>query len=321
MRFDIVTLFPDMVRDSASHGVTGRAIERGIVDLSVWDPRDFTQDRYRTVDDRPYGGGPGMVMKFEPLRDAIRAAKQAQGGAAKTVYLSPQGRVLDQKAVVEFSHAQGLILVAGRYEGIDERLIEAEVDEVALPQRGDEVGQREGQRGPVGHDVGDARVRPDAAHPEDRGRQLRVERHVDHGQAAEVVGRFADDLAKYGLDKSAFSVTAKLNTGGERTVVLGAKVDDGQVPWVTFTDPELAHVGLTEEQARAKHGRIEREPPPRLHARKARNRGLTQTFLERNIVAQFREIVIPPGDRGNSEFGFHGAIPVANCITADLPVL
>ncbi len=129
MRFDIVTLFPDMVRDSASHGVTGRAIERGIVDLSVWDPRDFTQDRYRTVDDRPYGGGPGMVMKFEPLRDAIRAAKQAQGGAAKTVYLSPQGRVLDQKAVVEFSQAQGLILVAGRYEGIDERLIEAEVDE------------------------------------------------------------------------------------------------------------------------------------------------------------------------------------------------
>jgi tRNA (guanine37-N1)-methyltransferase len=129
MRFDIVTLFPDMVRDSASHGVTGRAIERGIVDLSVWDPRDFTQDRYRTVDDRPYGGGPGMVMKFEPLRDAIRAAKQAQGGAAKTIYLSPQGRVLDQKAAVEFSQAQGLILVAGRYEGIDERLIEAEVDE------------------------------------------------------------------------------------------------------------------------------------------------------------------------------------------------
>ncbi|MEY4685490.1 MAG: hypothetical protein RLZ25_1949 [Pseudomonadota bacterium] len=129
MRFDIVSLFPDMVRESASHGVTGRALERGLVEMVVWDPRDFTHDRYRTVDDRPYGGGPGMVMKFEPLRDAIRAAKVAQGPGARTIYLSPQGRVLDQKAVVDFSHCDGLILVAGRYEGIDERLIEAEVDE------------------------------------------------------------------------------------------------------------------------------------------------------------------------------------------------
>ena len=118
-----------MVRSAASCGVTGRAIERGLVDLQVWDPRDFTEDRYRTVDDRPYGGGPGMVMKFEPLRSAIRAAKQAQDGKARTIYLSPQGRVLDQKAIVEFSHAEGLILLAGRYEGVDERLIEAEVDE------------------------------------------------------------------------------------------------------------------------------------------------------------------------------------------------
>lgn len=129
MRFDIVSLFPDMVRESASHGVTGRALERGLVDLVVWDPRDFTHDRYRTVDDRPYGGGPGMVMKFEPLRDAIRSAKEAQRSGARTIYLSPQGRVLDQKAVVDFSRTDGLILVAGRYEGIDERLIEAEVDE------------------------------------------------------------------------------------------------------------------------------------------------------------------------------------------------
>lgn len=129
MRFDIVSLFPDMVRESASHGVTGRALERGLVDLMVWDPRDFTHDRYRTVDDRPYGGGPGMVMKFEPLRDAIHAAKAAQASGARTIYLSPQGRVLDQKAVVDFSRCEGLILVAGRYEGIDERLIEAEVDE------------------------------------------------------------------------------------------------------------------------------------------------------------------------------------------------
>ena len=128
MRFDIVSLFPEMVRASAAHGVTGRALERGLVEMVIWDPRDFTHDRYRTVDDRPYGGGPGMVMKFEPLRDAIRAAKAAQGSGARTVYLSPQGRVLDQKAVVDFSCCDGLILVAGRYEGIDERLIEAEVD-------------------------------------------------------------------------------------------------------------------------------------------------------------------------------------------------
>ena len=129
MRFDIVSLFPDMVRESASHGVTGRALERELVEMVVWDPRDFTHDRYRTVDDRPYGGGPGMVMKFEPLRDAIQAAKAAQGSGARTIYLSPQGRVLDQKAVVDFSRCDGLILVAGRYKGIDERLIEAEVDE------------------------------------------------------------------------------------------------------------------------------------------------------------------------------------------------
>lgn len=129
MRFDVVTLFPDMVKDAARHGVTGRAIEKGLVDFQLWNPREFTYDRHRTVDDRPYGGGPGMVMKVEPLRDAIRAAKSASDLAAKTIYLSPQGRLLNQSAMRELAAQPRLILVAGRYEGIDERLIETEIDE------------------------------------------------------------------------------------------------------------------------------------------------------------------------------------------------
>jgi tRNA (guanine37-N1)-methyltransferase len=124
MRFDIVSLFPDRVVDMAMAGVTGRAVERGLVDLHLWDPRAFAQDRHRTVDDRPYGGGPGMVMKFEPLRDAIRAARADAEIPARTLYLSPQGQLLNQQQVVEFSECPRLILVAGRYEGIDERLIE-----------------------------------------------------------------------------------------------------------------------------------------------------------------------------------------------------
>ena len=129
MRFDIVTLFPQWVLQSAQLGVTGRAIDRGLVELGVWDPRAYTHDRYRTVDDRPYGGGPGMVMKFEPLRDAIRAARASQAESARVIYLSPQGRVMDQSAMVRFSELPGLILVAGRYEGIDERLMSSEIDE------------------------------------------------------------------------------------------------------------------------------------------------------------------------------------------------
>ena len=129
MRFDIVSLFPDRVVDMAMAGVTGRAVERGLVDLHLWDPRAFAQDRHRTVDDRPYGGGPGMVMKCEPLRDAIRAARADAEIPARTLYLSPQGQLLNQQQVVEFSECPRLILVAGRYEGIDERLIEAEIDE------------------------------------------------------------------------------------------------------------------------------------------------------------------------------------------------
>jgi tRNA (guanine37-N1)-methyltransferase len=129
LRFDVVTLFPEMVGDAARHGVTGRAIERGIADLRLWNPRDYTDDPHRSVDDRPYGGGPGMVMKVPPLRDAIRAARADSPLPAKAVYLSPQGLLLNQSALARFAESPRLILVAGRYEGIDERLIEAEIDE------------------------------------------------------------------------------------------------------------------------------------------------------------------------------------------------
>ena len=127
MRIDVVTIFPEMVQAIAGHGVTGRALTRGLVSLRCLDPRDQTRDRHRTVDDRPYGGGPGMVMKVEPLRDAIRVAK-ADGEPRPVVYLSPQGRVFDQAEAARLAAGPGMILVAGRYEGVDERLIETEVD-------------------------------------------------------------------------------------------------------------------------------------------------------------------------------------------------
>lgn len=128
MRIDVVTLFPELVRALTEHGIPRRAAERGLLQLETWNPRDFTHDRHRTVDDRPYGGGPGMVMRVEPLQAAIRAARQADV-AAPVIYLSPQGRCLDQAGVRELAARPRLILVAGRYEGVDERLIEAEVDE------------------------------------------------------------------------------------------------------------------------------------------------------------------------------------------------
>ena len=124
-----------MVEHIASEGVLGRAIKQGIIGLTCWNPRDFTRDRHRTVDDRPYGGGPGMLMKVQPLADAIRAARQQAGDAAKVIYLSPQGQRLNQKTVRRLAqtgtagHDPGYILIAGRYEGIDERLIELYVDE------------------------------------------------------------------------------------------------------------------------------------------------------------------------------------------------
>ncbi len=130
MRFDVVTLFPEMVLKAAMFGVTGRAIERGLVDLAVWNPRDYAQDKHRTVDDRPYGGGPGMLMKFQPLHDAVQDAKQrSQNVAVKVVCLSPQGTPINQALLAKEAHLSQLILVAGRYEGFDERFIEADCDE------------------------------------------------------------------------------------------------------------------------------------------------------------------------------------------------
>jgi len=130
MRFDVVTLFPEMILESSRFGVTGKAIERETVGLSVWNPRDYTQDRHRTVDDRPYGGGPGMVMKYQPLHDAVNDAKQAnQHTDCKVVYLSPQGKQITQQLLMEASQVSQLILVAGRYEGIDERFIDTVCDE------------------------------------------------------------------------------------------------------------------------------------------------------------------------------------------------
>lgn len=128
LRFDVITLFPEMLQSLTEQGVSARAIARGLVEVQAWNPRDFTKDVHRTVDDRPYGGGPGMVMKVEPLRDAIQAARAAAPGS-RVAYLSPQGRVLNQAAMLEIAAQPGWILLAGRYEGIDERLIEAHVDE------------------------------------------------------------------------------------------------------------------------------------------------------------------------------------------------
>lgn len=129
MRVDVITLFPQMFTALTEVGVSGRAVQKGILQVETWNPRDYAKDNYRTVDDRPYGGGPGMVMMVEPLRDAIQAAKKAAPGKAKVIYLSPQGRRLNQQALATLATEERLILLAGRYEGIDERLIEAEVDE------------------------------------------------------------------------------------------------------------------------------------------------------------------------------------------------
>ncbi len=131
MRIQVVTLFPEEFLHLVDLGVTGRAIREQKVDLGVLNPRDFARDRHRSVDDRPYGGGPGMVMAVEPLRSAIRQARQNAGGQsrARVSLLSPQGRLLDQAAVANLASRQELILVCGRYEGIDERLIASEIDE------------------------------------------------------------------------------------------------------------------------------------------------------------------------------------------------
>lgn len=124
----VVTLFPEMF-EALKYGVIGRALERKLLSLSFWNPRDYTTDAHRTVDDRPYGGGPGMVMKFEPLQAALKAAKAQLGQNAKVIHLTPQGKLLTQPFIKEKINTIPLIFLAGRYEGIDERLIEAEVDE------------------------------------------------------------------------------------------------------------------------------------------------------------------------------------------------
>lgn len=128
MQIGVVTLFPEMFDAVLDCGITSRALDQGLLQLNCWNPRDYTSDRHRTVDDRPYGGGPGMVMKAEPLHDAIQAARNSLP-EARVIYLSPQGRKLDQRGVEELAARQQMILVAGRYEGIDERLLQAEVDE------------------------------------------------------------------------------------------------------------------------------------------------------------------------------------------------
>jgi tRNA (guanine37-N1)-methyltransferase len=127
IRFDVVTLFPEMFAAVTQSGITSRALEAGLWSLTTWNPRDFTADRYRTVDDRPYGGGPGMVMLAEPLERTLDAVRTAGGG--KVVYLSPQGKKLDHRRVMELVKEQAVTLLCGRYEGVDERLLARRVDE------------------------------------------------------------------------------------------------------------------------------------------------------------------------------------------------
>lgn len=134
MRIGIITLFPEMF-GSLHYGITGRAISKGLVDLDFWNPRDFVSQempsahKHRSVDDRPYGGGPGMVMMVQPLTAAIRTAKKELGEKTRVLYLSPQGVLLTQEHIVRFAQYEEIILVSGRYEGIDERLLETEIDE------------------------------------------------------------------------------------------------------------------------------------------------------------------------------------------------
>lgn len=134
MRFDVITLFPEMFDAVTKHGVTRKAVEQGSFRLQTWNPRDFTTDNYRTIDDRPYGGGPGMVMLAEPLGKAIDAARAAQAASgvvrSRVIHLSPQGRALTHQVVMELlAQDEGLILLASRYEGVDERLLRSRVDE------------------------------------------------------------------------------------------------------------------------------------------------------------------------------------------------
>jgi tRNA (guanine37-N1)-methyltransferase len=129
MRIDVVSLFPEFIAQCAGFGVVGRAQERGLLSLQGWNPRDYAEGGYRRVDDRPFGGGPGMVMMIEPLQACLAATRAADTQTASVVYLTPQGTPLTQKKVRELAARPRLILLCGRYEGIDERLVAAEVDE------------------------------------------------------------------------------------------------------------------------------------------------------------------------------------------------
>ncbi len=129
MRIGVISLFPEMVSTIAEYGVVGRAQRRELIALLVENPRDFTDDAHRTVDDRPYGGGPGMVMKYEPLAAAVQAAREKLPQGCPVIYLSPQGKVFDQAIARRLAELPGMVLLAGRYEGIDERFIESQVDE------------------------------------------------------------------------------------------------------------------------------------------------------------------------------------------------
>jgi len=129
VRFDVITLFPELVQQVSQWGITERATRRGLFELKTWNPRDYTTDVHQTVDGRPYGGGPGMVMLYQPLADVLKDARRDDARSAKVIYLSPQGRRLNQAAVNGFASEQRIILIAGRYEGIDERFIDGYVDE------------------------------------------------------------------------------------------------------------------------------------------------------------------------------------------------
>jgi len=128
MRIDIISLFPQMFDALTDHGVVGRAIQRQVLDLNCWNPRDYASNKHNTVDDRPYGGGPGMVMQFQPLKDVISEVRQ-HNPSSPVIYLSPQGKRLNQQALQELAKSPGLILLNGRYEGVDERLIESQCDQ------------------------------------------------------------------------------------------------------------------------------------------------------------------------------------------------
>lgn len=129
MRFDVVSLFPQMIQTVVENGVTARAFERGLFELHCWNPRDWGVGQHRAVDDRPYGGGPGMVLQYAPLKSAVTAALAADTREARVIALSPQGRPLTQEGLRYLGSFPRLVLVCGRYEGIDERFLEHHVDE------------------------------------------------------------------------------------------------------------------------------------------------------------------------------------------------